>query len=511
MRYLLFVLLLVCFQTIEARPSKIGLWSIFERELIIENNFTNPFTQTELKIEFERPDQTKLIIRGFFNGGSSWKFRVMPDQTGKWKYVAAFTHDVGKKFRGTFECIPSDIPGLISADETNPAWFGFKGGKHKLIRSFHTGDRFFAANWPDRDRNEFLDWLIENKYNMLSVASHLLNRNDVNRGKGWNTPNLWNFEKQQPNPEEYTKMERILDELAARKICVFPFAGFLGQKSNHPTDSVSQSLYISYTISRLGAYWNTLYNVAGPEPLYSKVNQFTHEKVDQLGKMIADQNTQGHLLSVHNEKNHNPLRDAQWATYQCLQGPTTLDTDALYQGLMARRKLNQPLLAQEVLWYGNIYQQTYNDEQLRKNAFTIMMAGAALNFADNAGTSSTGFTGTLKLDERHQDKHEIIKKVWDFFESIPFYELTPSPLRSTTGYTLANQGKTYLTYLPNGGEVSVNTKPGYYSGTWIKGTDTSVRINTGPTDGRNLRAPSDEDWLLYLQAGKAEQPGKRSK
>ena len=161
-------------------------------------------------------------------------------------------------------------------------------------------------------------------------------------------------------------------------------------------------------------------------------------------------------------------------------------------------------MAQEVLWYGNIYQQTYNDEQLRKNAFTIMMAGAALNFADNSGTSSTGFTGTLNLAERHQDKHEIVKKVWDFFESIPFYELTPAQNLANNGFTIAKPGKTYLTYLPSGGEVTVNAKPGNYLGVWIKGSDINVRVNIGITDGQNLVAPSADDWLLYLQTANAE-------
>lgn len=499
MRVILFLALLILSYSIVANENQTGIWSRYEKEIITNTISSNPFSETELKVEFTRPDRTTLIIAGFFDRTGFWKFRIMPDMIGKWKYIAWFTDDPGKKISGSFRCVTSDIPGLIAADETNPVWFGFKGGKHQLIRSFHVGDCFFADNWPDSERKQFLDWLVENKYNTISVASHLLNRNAENLGKGWNTPDLWNAEKHQPNPEEYGKMERILDELAARKIVVFPFAGFFGQKSNYPTDSLDQALYIRYTISRLGSYWNILYSVAGPEPLYRNVKQFTKHQVDQFGEMIAAQNTQGHLITVHNKKNSNPFVDALWATYQCLQGPTTLDPDSLYQGLMAHRNPHQPVLAQEVLWYGNIYQQTYNDEHLRKNAFTIMMAGAALNFADNSGTSSTGFTGTLNLAERHQDKHEIVKKVWDFFESILFYELTPSPNASNNGYSLSKPGETYLTYLPYGGEVTLITKPGNYHGVWIKGSDTNVRVNIGITKGQNLHAPSGDDWLLYLR------------
>lgn len=485
--------------SIYAQDQQIGIWSKFEKDIISEKNYSNPFIQTELIAEFIRPNQTTLRVNGFYNGLNVWKFRVMPDQIGKWKYIARFSDDQGREMSGTFQCVPSDVPGLISADESNPVWFGFKGGKHVLIRSFHVGDRFFGSNWPDDNRKKFLDWLAENKYNTISVASYLLNRNDDNRGKGWTTPNLWNSEKQQPNPMEYAKMEKILDELAARKIILFPFAGFFGQKANWPRDSLHQDIYIKYTIARLGAYWNTLYNVAGPEPLYKNVKQFSKNQVDKLGKMISVQNTQGHLLTVHNEKNQNPFINSIWASYQCLQGPTTLSLDSLYNGLISRRNMHQPLLAQEVLWYGNIYQQTYTDEQLRKNAITIIMAGAALNFADNAGTSSTGFSGTLNIAERHQDKHEIIKRVWDFFESIPYYNLTPSKNLCSNGFCLAKDGQIYLIYMPAGGEVTVNTRRGVYSGLWIKGSDTKNRISFRTTDGQYLEAPSKDDWFLYLQ------------
>lgn len=499
MKYFLFITLLIMTSAIFAGQTQVGLWAKFEKVLVNKKNYSDPFSQTALVVEFFRPDQTMLKCSGFYDGGVSWKFRVMPDQIGEWKYVAWFSDRRQHKIVGSFKCVPSDIPGLISVDETNPVWFGFKGGKHHLIRSFHVGDRFFASNWPDSARRQFLDWIIENKYNTISVASHLLNRNDQGRGSGWLTPDLWNSEKQQPNPLEYSKMERILDELAARKIVVFPFAGFFGQKSNCPTEITSQTLYVSYTISRLGAYWNTIYSVAGPEPLYRNVKQFTKEEVDKLGTLIADNNTQNHLLSVHNEKNSNPFINAPWASYQCLQGPTTINLDTLYSGLMRRRNLHQPLFAQEVLWYGNKYQQAYTDEQLRKNAFTIVMAGAALNFADNLGISSTGFSGTLNLSEKHQDKHEIIFKVWNFFESIPFYQLTPQQNISDTGFSMAASGEIYLTYLPIGGTVTVKLLTGNFKGYWIKGADTNLRIDIGRTDGKNLVAPTLEDWFLLIQ------------
>lgn len=486
-----------------------GLWDRFE--LIFKNDrvYKNPFAEVELLAEFTSPDGRKVETWGFYDNSNTWRLRFMPDQIGKWKYVAWFTDQTKQKISGTFQCVPSDIPGLISADETNPTWFGFKGGKHVFIRSFHVGDRFFASNWSDEKRKEFLDWAGQNKYNTLSIASHYLNRDGQDRGRGWETPMLWNSEKQQPDPHEFAEMESLLDDLASRKMIIFPFGGFFGQNSNYPRESNNQLIYIRYTIARLGSYWNLLYNVSGPEPLLQKLKEFSMDQIDSWGKTIASLNTGNHLITVHNPGGQNPFINATWASYQCLQGPKTVDLHELYSGLMALRNPKQPLYAQETLWYGNIYHHQeigheYSDADLNRNAWIIAMAGAALNFADNNGNSSTGFSGTLDLNERHQDKHDIIIKIWDFIESIPYYKLSPSPDLVDNGFCLAKPGDTYLIYLPSGGNVTVNILPKHYQGEWINGSDTKIRIPVEVKNGKNLQSPAGENWLLYLT--KSDQP-----
>ncbi len=213
---------------------------------------------------YTRPDGSRIEFWGFYDGAATWRLRCLPDQLGEWSYQAAFS-DGAPGIQGTFTCYPSEIPGLVSTDEVNPLWFGYKGGKHLLARSFHVGDCFFAANFEDASRNKFLNWAQQQGVNLLSIASHYLNRADAGRGAGWVTPHLWPL-----NSSEYRKMERVLNDLAHRKLLVFPFAGFFGRKADFPTEPVEQEQYIRYTLARLGAYWNVLFNVAGPEPLLEK-------------------------------------------------------------------------------------------------------------------------------------------------------------------------------------------------------------------------------------------------
>lgn len=482
---------------------QVGQWDRFE--LVVRNakTYADPYRDVTLDVTFTRPDGGKAEFWGVYDGGATWRIRFMPDQRGTWRYTARFS-DGAAGASGSFTCVASTLPGMIARDETNPLWFGFKGGKHLLVRSFHAGDRFFARNWPDAERKRFLDWAQQQGYNTLSIASHYLNRDAEGRGKGWETPALWPL-----NAAEYQRMERVLDDLARRRLIVFPFAGFLGRASNFPREPKEQELYLRYTMARLGAYWNLMFNVGGPEPELKNNAYMTRAEVNRAGALIRRLDVFGHLLTVHTPTGDNPFRDETWLDYVTLQGPKTFDQRELSVGLL-RNHASKPLYAQETLWSNNYtvtrrYGRDYTDDDIRKNAYTILMSAAALNFADNRGDSSTGFSGTLKLEDRHATRHDIVKKVWDFFETLPFYRLSPRQDLVTNGFCLAEEGREYLVYLPSGGPVNVKLKPGSYAVVWINARETKEKRDGGATTtGENLSAPDAGDWFLRLTLGRAQ-------
>ena len=388
---------------------------------------------------------------------------------------------------------------MISRDEENPIWFGFKGGARVLVRSFHVGDRFFAENFPDLQRSAFLNWAQQQGYNMLSVASHYLNRRVEGRGKHWKTPELWDSDSRQPNPSEYRKMEIILDNLSDRRMMIFPFAGFFGRDSNYPRKPSDQSLYIKYTLARIGCYWNILLNVAGPEPLGgSKI--FLADDIDRLGSEIASLDVFGHPLTVHNKTGDDCFGNKSYISYVTLQGPKTTDRFILSDGLLRNHHPSKPLYAQETLWVNNKNHPKYSYDDIRKNAYVILMSAAALNFAENDGNSSSGFSGTLDLTDKNQRPHDIVKMVWDFFESVPFYKMTPRQDLVDSGFCLAEVGRQYLVYLPLGGTLNISLHHGPYNVTWIDARNPSETYDAGRTDdGKNLSSPSHaDDWLVYL-------------
>jgi hypothetical protein len=490
---------------------RVGKWGQFETSLSYKSS--DPFRET-LRATFQSPSGESTEVYGFYDGDNTWHIRFMPDEVGLWQYEASFDGS-NISHSSSFECLDSDIPGLISAYEENPIWFGYQEGEAELIRSFHIGDRFFANQsnsvtgevWNDSMRTNFLDWVQSQGYNMLSIASFYLNRDEEKRGQGWNTPDLWNSEMQQPNPAEYRRAEAILDDLQKRKILIYPFAGLFGRGSDFPQDTTQQKQYVRYTLARFGAYWNHLFMLGGPEPRLPKRPYLTMEEIDWLAQQIEANDPYRHLLSVHNRTGDDEFIDYEWQDYGILQGPKTLDRTVLYRGLTDSHHPQKPLYVQETLWPGNTFgHPPYSLDDVRKHAYVIIMAAGAINFGDMTSSSSSGFSGTLDFAQKVQEKHDVVRKVWDFFEEITFYEMKPRQDLTSAGYCLANEGRRYLVYLESPQLVEVQVAPGEYQAIWINAQDTSQRYEAGTiTNSREMEPPQEgDDWLLYLVSTQIE-------
>ncbi len=498
--------LLFCWNTSAQGPARpeIPLYGFFEGALKTGRNYGDPYRDAALNVRYTRPDGTQFAFWGFYDGSRTWRFRAYAEQPGTWKYEAEMS-DGSLRRKGEFRVSKNTtLPGMITVHRSNPVWFGFAGGKPLLVRGLHVGDRFFAANWPDAERKRFLDWAQANGYNFLSIASHFLNRDEEGRGRGWETPKLWPL-----NASEYQRMERILNDLAERRIVVWGFAGFFGQKSNYPRDPRDQELYIRYTLARLAPMWHLLWNVAGPEPnLGEGLRWMSDEEVTRLGWLIASLDPWKHPISLHNRTGDDPFRDSDWTTYGVLQGPKTPDPAALSRGLLESHHPAKPLLAQETLWSRNTYhlrslKRDYTDDEIRRNAWVIQMSAAGLVFADNDGNSSTGFTGSLNPADAHPTRHGILRRIWDFMESVPFGEMRPAQESVSTGYALASETM-LLAYLPEGGAVRLrgaweNRASQASEILWVNGRDPAERRPASRDASGAFAAPDSADWLLVVK------------
>jgi len=89
---------------------KTGIWMKYEMEFTSAVTYDNPlYDVKEFTITFTAPSGKQTNINGFWDGGTNWKVRFMPDETGSWTFSSrcsdksnAGLHEV----TGNFECVP---------------------------------------------------------------------------------------------------------------------------------------------------------------------------------------------------------------------------------------------------------------------------------------------------------------------------------------------------------------------------------------------------------------------
>jgi hypothetical protein len=458
---------------------QVGQWDRFEESVTNSKSYTNPYSDVSLDVIYTRPDKTTVNFWGFHDGEQTWRIRFMPDQLGIWRYEAKFSDGSPGK-SGTFQCIPSTIPGMIHKDETNPLWLGFKGGKHIFIRSFHVGPLFSIDK---AKRETFLNWAQKQGYNMLGV-----------RGHQSGVPALWPLD-----PTRFRQVESVLDDLSNRRIIVWGFWGFFGSRA--PSDPQDRALYLKYCMARIGPYWNEIFNVGGPEIDKKK----KPEEIDQMGEDIRRYDVFGHLLGVHQLAHDDYFRDRPWVSLVTLQIKIS-DLMDLNQTLMRNQPGGKPIYSSESCWAGNVIQFAKrggcNPERLRHQLWVHFLSAATLNVADMNGNNRSGFSESMDLKDKIQERHDIPKMVWDYAQTVPFYRMSPSPHLVDNGICLAEPGQTYLVYLPSGGAVNVKVQSGKpYSVKWVNARNPNEQKDGGTTStGQRLVAPDTNDWLLSISA-----------
>jgi len=481
-------------------------WGRFEIALTNATAYADPYRDVTLDATFTRPGGGTVKFHGFHDGGRTWRLRFMPDQPGAWSFEASFS-DGTPGARGGFTCVPSDLPGPVIAHAANPIWFGTADGEPFLMRSLHVGDRFFARNWDDaadpddgNRRAAFLNWARTNGYNTLSIASFLLNRNSEGRGRGWDTPRLWPLDA-----AEFRRAEAVLDDLASRRIVVFPFAGLFGRESEFPRDPSEQDRYIRYVLARLGPYWNLMLNLGGPEPLLRGKRFLTLPEITRIAETVLAADPFARPLTVHNATGDDAFRGEPWFGFGTLQGPKTVDRRLLAEGLLRNHHPARPLYAQETLWPGNkVGHPPYTPDDIRRNAFVMLFSAAMINYGDMNGNSSSGFSNSMDPADAVAGRHAIIHLAWDTFAGLPWPQTKPRPDLVNKGFCLADPGHAYLAYLDEPATLNVKVEDGPFLVDWFNAREGARAVAHAETaDGRDLKPPGPGDWIALLTAKSA--------
>jgi hypothetical protein len=474
-------------------------WGLFEIPVANERNYANPFADVTLEASFTAPSGGRLKAFGFYEGEKTWCLRFMPDEAGSWRYEAKFS-DGASGVTGSFQCVQGNLHGPLRVRRENSLWFEHADATPFFVRAFHLWrvDALDEATW-----GKTLDFLKAQGFNAV-VGPHLAPPDRL----PWQRNQQGKLDFARFNLAVWRNLDRALDKLAKRGMVLIPFNLFGGTNGmpKIPTEA-DEDLFLRYWVARWSGFWNATF-----QPTSEWEEEFSEAHILRLGARLRELDGGRHLVSVHALKaGSRRVQEAAWYDYHTVQDKLTDHNFARYWSStrLLHAQVPKPVLAHEHLWEGNRYQKEagLDPHNLRRAAWVLTLAGAAINYADEVAPPRRHSHEEESYASRGAAMQPLgltypyLKILGDFIESLCWWEMKPASDVATPGFCLANPGKAYVVYLPEGGATVLTLPPGTYRANWLNPRDGKLGEPFAVEGGgqRKFQAPDENDWTLLLR------------
>lgn len=200
-------------------------WKKHEITFTSEKENNNPiYDVKDFRIVFTAPSGKTSIVRGFWDGGKTWKVRFCPDETGNWTWKSQCTDDknAGLNQQGSFLCKPNSQKEIIFQKGS----LNHQAGKYYL--SHNDGTPFFwmactawngALKSTDEEWQYYLNQRLKNNYNVIQLVTTEW------RGCDKNAEGLTSIEGTgyiRINPEFFRRIDKKIDEANEKGLVVSP-------------------------------------------------------------------------------------------------------------------------------------------------------------------------------------------------------------------------------------------------------------------------------------------------
>jgi len=301
-----FVLLFSLNSILLFSQEKIEQWHRFE--ISFSHKYKgNAFKDVRLSAKFSNKDTT-FLVRGFYDGNSTFKIRFMPEWDGKWSYITKSNIPGLDGKKGNFTCVPSlkENDGMVKV--ANTYHFKYENGDYY----YPFGTTLYAWNHMDEklrdltlenikkaDFNKVRMCVLPKAYGSTVIEPTLypfkLKKKDNDKeGKEAYT---WNFEKF--NPEFFQNLEKRIDELDAIGVQADLILFHPYDENRWGFDEMEHEVdvrYLEYLTARLSSFKNIWWSLANE---WGYLKSKTIDDWDNLIRTTVENDPYGHLCSIH--------------------------------------------------------------------------------------------------------------------------------------------------------------------------------------------------------------------
>jgi hypothetical protein len=530
-----------------AGEGPIPKWQRFEKRFESAANYANPPQEASLTVRFTGPSGTTFVVPGFWDGGSMWRVRFAPNQTGKWTFQTTCSETANAGLHnqtGEFLCVEPigqtrfaahgpvrvarDGRYLTHEDGTPFFWLGDTAWNGPLLASSEEWNQYLQ----ERTRQKFT------AVQFVTTQWRAAPDGDRNRQTAYTGK-----EKITLNPAFFQRLDGMMDALHQSGLLAVPVMLWAIQGGGNPSVNPGVSLpddqailLARYMVARWGAHpvvW-----MLGGDGDYRGDKAARWRKIGRavFGDIAHAPVTMhpGGMMWVWKEFIEEPWYDL--VGYQSGHGDDERTLRWLTEGPLTddwAKLPHKPFLNLEPPYENHIAYQSRKaiTPEITRRAIYWSLLNAPTAGVTYGGHGVWGWDDGTKPPTDHPGTGvplpwqkaltmpgaEQMKTLYEFFTTNEFHRLRPTPAfvvgqpgsakpEKFIACARTDQKDVMIVYVPEDRtvEIKLDTLPPSPDIRWIspKTGETSPAVGVVTTDTCQFPTPAEGDWLLLMKSSK---------
>jgi hypothetical protein len=502
-------------------------------------NVANPFTDLTFEGTFTPKDGVPVRVDGFCDSedGTVFRLRFMPRLAGHYDYRVTLRQG-GTTLateKGAFVAEDRGLNGPVRVDPQYPWHFVYEGtGEHFFYNGTTT---YWLLGWDEDNIERILERL--QRLGVTRIRLTLCAR--VTDGRSWDENvfpsenfsfllNPWVAERPDSveNPgfdvtrfhlPHWRKVERTLEMAHERGIIVSVIFYTDGAKpgvepfGKENAGKADEQRYYRYAVARLASFSNVMWDVTNEYRLFRD-----DDWAKKMGRFLKSCDPYHLTTSIHGHGTFT-FRTEPWADYAMYQSWDEHGGNAFMLKNRELQKETGRIIPQvnEEYGYEDHYPKGWGEGRVapsrsadnrRRLAWEIAMAGGYQTTGERAEPDGGWINGNGSADSTEMLIGNA--RIREFLRSFAWWRTEPANhlARAAVGTALclAEPGKLYAVWLPQGGTATITLEPGTYSARWFDPhtgafEEIPAVIMTAAGEWGTPAPPegsAEQDWALLL-------------
>ena len=520
---LLFIILIIglpsidiCFGETTTYPHR----GFSEVSLKAGGKLINPYMDVKFEVVFERPDLSKVVVNGFYDGESTFRARAYCDAIGRWRWKSSSSIEDLDKKTGTFEVKASSLIGKLRLHMKDSRQFAYDNGEW-FLHIGDTGYRYVTQTEPKW--REYIDQAAQMGATKIRTW-FCQGRSDVQV--------LFSNERKELNLAYWQEIDKRLRYAFERHPHIIfeliPYGEDTEELRRYGRGNEGAKLIARYAQARFSALPNIYWCISNDREIVSG-GKLTGRKVlwdtiNKIGKDMAAREPWGTLITNHQSRwKGYDFTDAAWSNIITLEDLDQIE-GKIFKEYYGKREV--PMVLDEDR-YENWRNPKHDRYYFRRLMWASLLSGGHATYGglktyepyDSNTAGMQGYFDAIAAEKLEHGADDFIN-IHKFFKDSHLTLVNMKPDDAIVGnqserFKCIHDDKAYILYLANPdsskpGEANVSPR---IANVVIRLPDEAFTVRWfNPRDGRwtdgrsvpgnrqRLTAPDGGDWIVLLRS-----------